>query len=282
MDLLKRDLAPITTEAWEQIDEEATRVLKLHLAGRKLVDFAGPFGWKKGGVNTGHLKHLEKGTIEGVRYAVREVKPLVELRSPIILKILELDYADRGATDIDLDPVIDTAEKVAHAEDSAIWHGFADGQIEGIIPSSPHTPIDVESVSDWPRAIEAAKETLRLAGVNGPYALAAGIESYDELVGAGVDGYPLRKRIEENIIGGGIVWAPALEGGAVLLSIRGGDFELTVGKDLSVGYAGADRKEVELYITESFTFRVLEDKAAILLRRPDSQTVATKSPQRNK
>ncbi len=282
MDLLKRDLAPITTDAWEQIDEEAKRVLELHLAGRKLVDFAGPFGWKLGGVNTGHLEHLEKGTIEGVRYAVREVKPLVELRSPMVLPILELDYAERGAKDLDLDPVIETAERVAHAEDSAIWHGFEDGQIEGIIPSSPHKPIDVASVSDWPRAIEAAKEVLRLAGVNGPYALAAGIEAYDELIGAGVDGYPLRKRIEENIIDGGIVWAPALKGGAVLLTTRGGDFELTVGKDLSVGYAGSDRKEVELYITESFTFRVLEDKAAILLRRPDSQTVATKSPERNK
>ncbi len=282
MDLLKRDLAPITTAAWDQIDEEARRVLELHLAGRKLVDFSGPFGWKLGGVNTGHLKHLEKGTIEGVRYGVREIKPLVELRSPIVLPILELDYVERGAKDINLDPVIETAERVAHAEDSAIWHGFKDGQIEGIIPSSPHAPIDVASLSDWPRAIEAAKEVLRLAGVNGPYALAAGIEAYDELIGAGVDGYPLRKRIEENIIDGGIVWAPALKGGAVLLTTRGGDFELTVGEDLSVGYAGSDRKEVELYITESFTFRVLEDKAAILLRRPDSQTVAGKSPERNK
>ena len=39
MDLLKRQKAPIVSEAWQQIDEEARRVLKLHLAGRKLVDF---------------------------------------------------------------------------------------------------------------------------------------------------------------------------------------------------------------------------------------------------
>jgi uncharacterized linocin/CFP29 family protein len=41
MDLLKRQKAPIVSEAWAQIDEEARRVLKLHLAGRKLVDFSG-------------------------------------------------------------------------------------------------------------------------------------------------------------------------------------------------------------------------------------------------
>jgi uncharacterized linocin/CFP29 family protein len=65
-----------------------------------------------------------------------------------------------------------------------------------------------------------------------------------------------------------LVWAPALQGGAVLLSVRGGDYELTVGQDLSIGYAVHDRTDVELFLTESFTFRVLEEKAAIFLSRP--------------
>ncbi len=267
MDLLKRELAPITSEAWEQIDAEARRVLELHLAGRKLVDFSGPHGWRLGGVNTGRIQRIAKDPVEKVGHAIREVMPLVELRSPIMLPIMELDTASRGANDLDLDPVIDTAERVARAEDGAIWHGLEDGHIEGIIPSSPHKPVDVASTLDWPRAIVAAKETLRMAGINGPYALAAGLDAYAELAAAGDDGYPLRKRIEENILDGGIVWAPALRGGAVLLSTRGGDYELTVGQDLSIGFTGNSRSEVELYLTESFTFRVLEDKAAIFLRR---------------
>ena len=266
MDLLKRELAPITSDAWEQIDEEARRVLELHLADRKLVDFSGPHGWTLGGVNTGRLHHIEKPPIAGVGHAIRDVRPLVELRAPIALPILELDYAARGARDLDLDPVIQAAEKIAGAEDSAIFHGFADGKIQGIIPASPHAPIAVGSPLDWPRALTAAKETLRLAGVNGPYALAAGLEAYSELVSTGDDGYPLRKRIEQ-IIEAPILWAPGVKGGAVLLSTRGGDYELTVGQDLSIGYAGSDRQTVELYLTESFTFRVLEDKAAIFLRR---------------
>jgi uncharacterized linocin/CFP29 family protein len=267
MDLLKRTLAPITTEAWAQIDDEARRVLALHLAGRKLVDFSGPHGWQLGGVNTGRLKHLEHETIAGVGHAIRDVRPLVELRSPIVLPILELDYAARGARDLDLDPVIQTAERVASAEDTAIFHGFADGRIRGIIEASPHEPVVVGRALDWPRALTAAKEVLRLAGINGPYALAAGLEPYAELAATGDDGYPLRKRIEENILDSEIVWAPAVKGGAVLMSTRGGDYELTVGQDLSIGYAGSDRAKVELYLTESFTFRVLENKAAIFLRR---------------
>jgi uncharacterized linocin/CFP29 family protein len=267
MDLLKRQKAPIVDEAWEQIDEEARRVLKLHLAGRKLVDFSGPHGWRFGGVNTGRLEHIEKGPIEHVGHAIRDVRPLVELRAPILLPILELDYAARGADDLDLDPVILAAESVARAEDDAIFHGFAAGKITGIIEASPHTPVEVRSAQAWPSAVSAAKEVLRMAGVDGPYALALGMEAYDELTADGDDGYPLRKRLEERVEQGSLIWAPALKEGAVLMSKRGGDYELTVGQDLSVGYASHDRTTVELYLTESFTFRVLEEKAAILLRR---------------
>jgi uncharacterized linocin/CFP29 family protein len=267
MDLLKRGKAPVVSEAWAQIDEEAQRVLKLHLAGRKLVDFSGPHGWHFGGVNTGRLKHIERGPVEHVAHAIRDVRPLVELRAPITLPILELDYAGRGANDLDLDPVILAAESIARAEDDAIFHGFHDAKITGIIEASPHTPIEVRSAQAWPSAVSAAKEVLRMAGVNGPYALALGMEAYDELTADGDDGYPLRKRLEERVEEGSLIWAPALKEGAVLLSTRGGDYEITVGQDFSIGYAAHDRTTVELYVTESFTFRVLEDKAAILLRR---------------
>ena len=120
MDLLKRELAPIPDEAWKQIDDEARRVLKLHLAGRKLVDFSGPHGWKLGGVNTGRLRHIEAAPVEHVGHAIRDVRPLVELRSAIELATLELDYAARGADDLDLDPVIATAERSARAEERRV------------------------------------------------------------------------------------------------------------------------------------------------------------------
>jgi len=275
-DLLKREHAPITPEAWKQIDDEARRVLKLHLAGRKLVDFSGPHGWTLGGVNTGRLDVIKKGPIAGVSHAVRSVQPLVEVRSPFTMKILELDYAARSALDLDLDPVIAVAERVARAEDTAIFHGLEEARITGIIPASPHTPIDVKTSLEWPRAVAAAKEVLRVAGVNGPYALAVGTQAYAELTADSEDGYPLRRRIEENLAQGSLVWAPALRGGAVLMATRGGDYEITVGQDLSIGYAVHDRENVELYLTESFTFRVLEDKAAIFLRRGPTKAVGRK------
>jgi uncharacterized linocin/CFP29 family protein len=267
MDLLKRKHAPLTEEAWEQVDSEARRVLKLHLAGRKVVDFSGPHGWKLGAVNTGRLRAIGKPAAGEVSQAIRVVQPLVEVRAPFTMKIAELDDASRGADDLDLDPVIAVAERVAHAEDAAIFHGFKGGQITGIIEASPHQPIVVSAILEWPRAIVAALEVLRAAGIDGPYALALGLQAYDELDADSEDGYPLRRRLEESLPDVSLVWAPALQGGAVLLSTRGGDYELTVGQDLSIGYAFHDRTDAELFLTESYTFRVLEEKAAIYLKR---------------
>jgi len=267
MNLLRRELAPITDEAWEQIDDEARRVLKLHLAGRKLVDFSGPHGWAFGAVNLGRLERMAPAAGDPVERGIRSVLPLVEMRVPFTLPISEVDSASRGAIDLDLDPVIVAAEQLARAEDFAIFHGFGPGQVVGIIEASPHAPIAVESSLAWPRAIETAREVLRKAGIDGPYGLALGGVAYGELTSAGDDGYPIRKRVEESFAEGSFVWAPALESDAVLLSLRGGDYELVVGQDLSIGYRTHDDHQVELYITESFTFRVLEDKAAVSLKR---------------
>lgn len=273
MDLLKRELAPILPAAWELIDNEARRVLRLNLAGRKLVDFEGPFGWEYAAVNIGRLEPVGDEPAPGLRVGRRLVQPLIEMRMPMRLDIAELDSVARGADDPDLGPVIQAAERIAHAEDTAIFHGYAPGGIPGIIPSSPHAPMELPLDGRlFPQIIVEAKEVLREAGISGPYALALGPRAYDELSKAADDGYPIRKRIEQQIISGPIVWSPSIDG-AVLLSSRGGDFSLTVGQDLSVGYAAQDRGAVELYIAESFTFRVLEPAAAIYLRHAGEGTV---------
>jgi uncharacterized linocin/CFP29 family protein len=265
MDLLKRNLAPILPEAWKQIDEEARRVLKLNLAGRKLVDFSGPHGWRFAAVSTGALDPLSDEPMLGVSAGLRRVQPIVELRAPFRLSIPDLDAVARGKSP-DLSAVVKAAEKIARVEDSAVFNGFKSGRIGGIIESSPHAPIQVTSTATWPQANAQAKEVLRTVGVGGPFALALGPKAYDELSAGSEDGYPLLKRIEKTLIDVPIVWAPTISG-AVLMSTRGGDFELTVGQDFSIGFAYVEKQELELYLAESFTFRVTEPAAAIALRR---------------
>lgn len=266
MDLLKRDLAPILPEAWEFIDNEATRVLRLNLAGRKLVDVRGPQGWRFAAVNTGRLQPLRDTGDPELELGLRKVQPLVELRVPIRLQIAELDSVARGAEDPDLSAVVRAAEKLALAEDNAIFNGLTAADIAGIIRASPHTPQPLPAeLAALPRAVLAARETLRQAGVGGPYALVLGAALYDQVRATLLEGYPLAKQVEA-IVNRPMVRTVALDG-AVVLSLRGGDYELWLGQDLSIGYAHHDKKEVELYLTESFTFRVLEPGAAAIMTR---------------
>jgi uncharacterized linocin/CFP29 family protein len=202
-----------------------------------------------------------------VHVGIRQAQPLIELRAPIVLPIMELDSIARGAPDPDLKAVVTAAERVAHVEDSAIFNGLPAAGIVGILPASPHHPHRLPpDVTHLPRAILTARETLRQAGVDGPYALALDAAYTAQVLAATEDGYPLSKRLTEQVLDGPLVRAAAIEGG-VLLSVRGGDYELTVGQDLSIGYAAHDRQTVELYLTESFTFRVLEAVAAVRLSR---------------
>jgi uncharacterized linocin/CFP29 family protein len=266
MDLLKRVLAPVLPAAWSAIDEEAARVLKLNLAGRKLVDFNGPKGWKKAAVNTGRLQLLPDPADAHVVLGIREVQRLIEVRVPIKLPTMELDSVARGATNPDLTPVVKAAEKVAHLEDSAIFNGLEAAGITGLLPASLHPTVNIPGdLALLPRAVVAATEVLRKVGVSGPHALVLGATLYDQVFATNVDGHPLTRQITPLLVGK-IVRATAFDGGAVV-SLRGGDYQLTVGQDLSVGYAHHDKHEVELYLTESFTFRVLEPAAAVRLAR---------------
>jgi uncharacterized linocin/CFP29 family protein len=79
-------------------------------------------------------------------------------------------------------------------------------------------------------------------------------------------GYPIYEHIAR-VLDGEIVWAPAIDG-AFLLTTRGGDFELRVGQDLSIGYLSHDAASIELYFQESLTFLVFTSEAVVPLTAP--------------
>ena len=106
--------------------------------------------------------------------------------------------------------------------------------------------------------------TLRRSGVDGPYAMALGNRCYTGVVESTHDGYPVLEHLRLVLDGGPVVWAPAVEG-AIVLSMRGGDFELVVGEDFSIGYRGHSDHTVSFVLEETMLFRVNGPEAAIPL-----------------
>ena len=264
MNGLFRELAPISEAAWSEIDKEAKRTLKTTLGARRVVDFSGPLGWHIAALNTGRLEPLANPSPEGqLEVRRRQALSFIELRVPFELQRAELEAVDRGAPAPDLDPLIEAAETIAKAENRGVFHGFRSAGITGICEVAG-TPLPLSSNYEaYPAAVATAIGRLRDGGVGGPYAIALSERCYTGLTETTKSGYPVIEHVRR-LLDGPIVWTPALEG-AVVLSLRGGDFELSVGQDLSIGYLEHDARCVRLYIQESFTFRVLSPQAAVPL-----------------
>src|SRR6185437_2287373 len=263
MNNLHRELAPISEAAWAQIEAETTRTLKRYLAGRRVVDVPSPGGAAMPGVATGHLLTITPPA-EGMIAHQREVKAFVELRLPFELSRQAIDDVERGSEDSDWQPVKDAAKKFAFAEDRAIFDGYREANIQGIreATGNPVKPLPA-GVIDYPDAVAQALDQLRLVGVNGPYSVLFGADEYTDLAQTRDHGYPVLEHVK-HIVDGDIIWAPAISG-AFVLSRRGGDFELNIGQDVSIGYLSHTDSVVRLYLQETFTFRVLTSEASVAL-----------------
>ena len=265
MNHLLREKAPITEAGWEELDTEARERLEPGLAARKVVDFGGPHGWDYSAANLGRVTAL--GAFEGVGATRRRVLPVVELRAEFTVSRAELDDLERGAVDVDLDALDEAAKRIAHAENVAVFHGWAGAGMRGIAESCTHPIVALsEDFNAYTLHTAEAVETLLRAGISGPYALALGPDQYTGVIRTTEHGgYPLFDHLGKILAGGPIVWAPGVRG-AVVLSLRGGDFRFESGQDLSIGYDRHDADHVHLYLEESFSFQVATPEAACFLQ----------------
>ena len=263
MNNLYRELAPINDAAWADMEQEARRTFERHVAARRAVDVTGPDGPLLAGVNTGHLKEIQ-APADGVIAHSRESRPLVRLRVPFTVSRDEVDAVERGAQDADWQPVKDAAKKIAFAEDRAVFEGYQAAGITGIRQSTSNPVLGLPAeVKEYPNVVSQAVSSLRLAGVNGPFALLLSADAYTMVSETSDHGYPIREHLAR-VVDGEIIWAPAIDG-AFLLSARGGDFELRLGQDLAIGYLSHDSEYVQLYFQESLTFLAYTAEASVAL-----------------
>ncbi|WIX98344.1 family 1 encapsulin nanocompartment shell protein [Amycolatopsis mongoliensis] len=270
MNHLMRPLAPITDAGWKEIDAEARERLQTHLAARRVVDVAGPHGWRHSATDLGRTTTLASASLaevdEGVVVRQRRVLPLAEVRVPFTVSRGELDDAERGADDLEFDDLDRAAKQIAMIENRAVFHGWAAAGITGIAEASPYPAASLgDDPEAYPGVVARAVDTLRQAGIKGPYGLAIAPAGYTRIVESTEHGGQLLFDHLRRVLGGGrVVRAPGLDS-ALVVSLDGGDFALELGQDLAVGYSHHDAETVTLYLEESFSFRVVEPDAAITL-----------------
>ena len=265
-DLLRRNLAPINDTAWKAIDDQARDTLSRCLSARKTIDVAGPFGWEKATLNLGTVKVMTHNKNGEPDWGLRESLPMVEVRMPFTLNQFDVDNIVRGAKNPDLSSLINAAQKLAAFEEQLVYNGLEAAGVQGMLADSGNKPVPLgKTPKSVLEGLQKAIFSLKVHGIAGPYQLVLGTDGYSRLGIANVESdYPLRKRVLTMLQDGDIIWSPALKTGAVV-SLRGGDFELTIGQDISVGYSGHTSTEIMLFLTESLTYRTHEGNAVVPL-----------------
>lgn len=261
MNLLRKEMAPISAEAWKEIEDLAKETLAATLSGRKFVDIDGPHGIAYASVPMGRLE-LGKKTSDGTPgYGIHKVLPLVETRIPFSVQSWELDNIDRGAKDSELDSLVKACREAALFEEKAIYKGFKEASIEGIEKAASDQILDMKlNTESIIETLAEAQTQLLKAGVEGGADLVVPLKLWKYLARSTPGGS--LKNIVERQIQGKVIYSEVPEN-ALLVANRGEDLELSIGQDFAIGYHSHSASEVNLFLTESFTFRVISPEAVI-------------------
>lgn len=261
MNLLRKDFAPISSAAWKEINTLAKETLSANLSARKFADVEGPYGIDYTSVSVGRLALPAKQKSGEVCFGVHKVLPLIETRVNFSLDIWELDNIDRGAKDLELDPLTEAARKLAAFEENAVFNGFKDSGIVGLNQLTAKSKIamtlDKDSIVD---AVSEAQTRMMKEGITGGANLVVNPALWKYLARL-FPGGTLGDLVKEQIKGS-VIYSEAVDG-ALLVADREGDLELTIGQDFAVGYHNHDSEKVHLFLTESFTFRVITPEAVV-------------------
>jgi uncharacterized linocin/CFP29 family protein len=265
MDTLRREAAPLSDRVWKEIDDAVGQAARHVLTARRVATFDGPYGWE-------HLVSSRLGTLtpcqtrEGKATVCRpEVVLLAEVRAEFSVPWTAIEVFERGATRLDTRHAEDAAREVALAEDRLTLYGEPMG---GGFLTSPESPR--VRTGDWrtPGRMIAdvlkAVEVLDSRGIAGPYEVVLSPARYFEYLQAeGDHGYPAPRQLKEVV--GGVHRSLVVHDAGAVFSLRGGDFILSVGGDLSVGYRLHERDAVHLFCVETIGAQVVTPEAVCVL-----------------
>lgn len=258
MDFLKKNLAPITEKGWNEIENRAKVVIENHLVGRRFLKVEAPKGRNFEGVYTGRVEILEKN---GLEYGLYKVQPLLETRISFTLDRWELDNIERGAKDVNFDNLDEAVKKASIFEENAIFYGIEEASIEGLRASTQPIVNFGKTEEETLKSIIESIYKLKDLCAEKPYVLVVSKEKWIYLNTVSKDSLLVKKL--EKILGTEILVSNTIKE-AFLLPYDNENTELHIGQDFSIGYQSSNDSEIKMYVTSSFTFRILDKNLVIV------------------
>jgi uncharacterized linocin/CFP29 family protein len=257
---LSREDAPITAAAWEKLDKAMMAAAKTVLAGRRILHVDGPYGLGLKAVPLADPP-IERAAISS------QVLPLTLIHQTFSMSNRDFAAFDRDGVLLDTRGVAMSAIECATAEDTLIFNGSR--ETPGLMTAKGTNHVKLMA---WNEVGTAASDIIKAltvldgAGFHGPYALALAPARYNLLLRRYPQGNATELEHIKTAVTEGVVKAPVLEAGGVLMAY-GSQYALVIlGQDMNVGFVGPSGERLEFTVSESLTPYIKVPGAICLLK----------------
>ncbi len=257
---LGREDAPLSGKLWGLLDSTMLGIARGELAGRKLLEVDGPYGLGLKSVPLAD-EEVEDGVF------VSSGLPVTVLQRTFSLNMRDLAAFEREPSSLDLRPLVEATLDVVRKEDEIVFKGST--RTTGLMTGAG---VVNAGLSDWSevgaaeRDVVGAVSAMDSVGMHGPYALALGPQRYNLLLRRFETAAVSELDVVRAIATAGVIKAPALEDGGVLVQAGKEFAHIIVGQDLSLGFIGpSGGGRLEFSVSESLAVRILVPQAVCVL-----------------
>ncbi len=166
-------------------------------------------------------------------------------------------------------PAAQAALACAAREDDLLLNGSKPLGVSGLLNAKG---VQSMKLGTWNDVGAAADDVIKAAtmldevGLHGPYALALAPARYNLLFRRYQQGNMVEMEHLRELVTDGIVKAPALSGGGVLLATGRQFATIVLGQDLTTGFVGPADGGYDLHLSESVALRLVQPKAVCVLK----------------
>jgi uncharacterized linocin/CFP29 family protein len=264
---LHREDAPFGSDVWKAVDHVVSEAAKSQLSGRRLLHIEGPYGL--GLKSLPGADRAVDSPVEGAGLVASAAAPVALIQKPFSLSARDIAAAEQTGLPLPLAPAAEAALACARLEDELIFNGSKPLGADGLLNASGTLSAKLKAWTEVGAAVEdiiGAATKLDEAGFHGPYALALGPARFNKLFRRYAQGNATELEHVRQVVTEGIVKAPAVGNGGLLLASGRQYATIVVGQDLSTGFVGPADGGYDFVLSESVALRLLQPAAVCVLK----------------
>lgn len=266
---LHRGDAPFEAKVWERIDETVVGAAKSQLCARRLLHVEGPYGIGLKSLPGADRAAAEESAVEGVSLIASSATPVIAIQSRFCLAARDIAAFEQSGMPLNLEAVAAAAIACARQEDALLFYGSKALGVAGLLNAAG---VQSRKLKPWEEVGAAVEDLIEAvtqldhAGFHGPYALALAPNLYNRLFRRYPQGPLTEIEHLRSLVTEGLIKAPAIGSGGVLLASGREYATVVLGQDLMTGFVGPAGPNYEFTVSESVALRLLQPAAVCVLQ----------------